>query len=85
MTAHNRLAVNLVCGTTQTLWLRIELLSPVLGDRIAGRPRMSSTSFFAALSASLVVSAVVGPRAGGTAGAIAGSDLDGALTYLGDL
>jgi predicted MFS family arabinose efflux permease len=76
MTAHNKLAVILVLGTTQTLgWASSFYLPAILGDRIADDLGMSSTWFFAAFSASLVVSAVVGPRAGGTVDAIGGREV----------
>jgi predicted MFS family arabinose efflux permease len=76
MTAHNKLAVILVLGTTQTLgWASSFYLPAILGDRIAGDLGMSNTWFFAAFSASLVVSAVVGPRAGSTVDAIGGREV----------
>jgi predicted MFS family arabinose efflux permease len=76
MTAHNRLAVILVLGTTQTLgWASSFYLPAILGDRIAGDLGMSSTWFFAAFSAALVVSALVGPRVGRTVDAIGGRDV----------
>src|SRR5262245_30813154 len=76
MTAHNRLAVILVLGTTQTLgWASSFYLPAILGDRIAGDLGMSSTWFFAAFSAALVVSAFVGPRVGRTVDAIGGRDV----------
>src|SRR5215471_6752141 len=61
MTVHNRLTVILVLGTTQTLaWASSFYLPAILGDRIAEDLAMSSTWFFAAFSAALVVSALVG-------------------------
>ena len=76
MTAHNRLAVILLLGTTQTLgWASSFYLPAILGDRIAEDLGMSSTWFFAAFSAALVVSALVGPRAGRTVDAIGGREV----------
>jgi predicted MFS family arabinose efflux permease len=73
MTAPNRLAVILLLGTTQTLgWASSFYLPAILGDRIAEDLGMSSTWFFAAFSAALVVSALVGPRAGRTVDAVGG-------------
>jgi len=73
MTAHNRLAVILVLGTTQTLgWASSFYLPAILGDRIAEDLGISSTWFFAAFSAALVVSALVGPRAGRTVDTVGG-------------
>src|SRR5262245_30161522 len=73
MTAHNRLAVILLLGTTQTLgWASSFYLPAILGDRIANDLEMSSTWFFAAFSGALVVSALVGPRAGRTVDAVGG-------------
>jgi hypothetical protein len=64
MTAENRLAVILLLGTTQTLgWASSSYLPAILGDRIAEDLGMSSTWFFAAFSAPLVVSALVGQPA----------------------
>ena len=76
MTAHNRLAVILALGTTQTLgWASSFYLPAILGDRIAADLGMSSTWFFAAFSASLVISALVGPRVGRTVDAIGGREV----------
>src|SRR5215510_12308032 len=76
MTVHNRLAVILVLGTTQTLgWASSFYLPAILGDRIAGDLGMSSTWFFAAFSAALVVSALVGPRVGRTVDAVGGREV----------
>jgi predicted MFS family arabinose efflux permease len=76
MTAHNRLAVIVLLGTTQTLgWASSFYLPAILADRIAEDLRMSSTWFFAAFSAALVVSALVGPRAGRTVDAIGGREV----------
>jgi predicted MFS family arabinose efflux permease len=73
MTAQNRLAVILVLGTAQTLgWASSFYLPAILGDRIAEDLGISSTWFFAAFSAALVVSAMVGPRAGRTVDAVGG-------------
>src|SRR5262245_66244693 len=76
MIAHNRLAVILTLGTTQTLgWASSFYLPAILGDRIAADLGMSSTWFFAAFSAALVVSALVGPRAGRTVDAVGGREV----------
>jgi MFS-type transporter involved in bile tolerance (Atg22 family) len=65
--------VILALGTTQTLgWASSFYLPAILGDRIAKDLGMSSTWFFAAFSAALVVSALVGPRAGRTIDAVGG-------------
>jgi predicted MFS family arabinose efflux permease len=73
MTAGNRLAVIVVLGTAQTLaWASSFYLPAILGDRIAEDLGISSTWFFAAFSAALVVSAIVGPRAGRTVDAVGG-------------
>jgi predicted MFS family arabinose efflux permease len=73
MTAGNRLAVIVALGTAQTLaWASSFYLPAILGDRIAEDLGISSTWFFAAFSAALVVSAIVGPRAGRTVDAIGG-------------
>src|SRR5262247_1080816 len=76
MTAHNRLAVILLLGTTQTLgWASSFYLPAILGDRIATDLEMSSTWFFAAFSGALVVSALVGPRVGRTVDAMGGREV----------
>src|SRR6185436_558957 len=76
MTAHSRLAVILLLGTAQTLgWASTFYLPAILGDRIAEELGMSSTWFFAAFSAALVVSAMVGPRAGRTVDTIGGREV----------
>ena|SRR5215468_7695948 len=76
MTERNRLAVILILGTTQTLaWASSFYLPAILGDRIAEDLAMSSTWFFAAFSASLVVSALVGPRVGRTVDAVGGREV----------
>jgi predicted MFS family arabinose efflux permease len=76
MIVHNRLVVILVLGTTQTLaWASSFYLPAILGDRIAEDLGMSSTWFFAAFSAALVVSALVGPRVGRTVDAIGGREV----------
>jgi predicted MFS family arabinose efflux permease len=76
MMAHNRLAVILLLGTTQTLgWGSSFYLPAILGDRIAQDLGMSSTWFFAAFSGSLVVSALVGPRAGRTVDTVGGREV----------
>jgi predicted MFS family arabinose efflux permease len=76
MIVHNRLVVILVLGTTQTLaWASSFYLPAILGDRIAEDLGMSSTWFFAAFSAALLVSALVGPRVGRTVDAIGGREV----------
>lgn len=76
MTPHNRLAVILVLGTTQTLaWASTYYLPAILADQIALELGMSSTWFFAAFSAALVISALVGPRAGRTVDTIGGREV----------
>jgi predicted MFS family arabinose efflux permease len=50
-------------------------LPAIIGDRIAQDLGMSSTWFFAAFSAALVVSAMVGPRVGRTVDAIGGREV----------
>ena len=63
-------------GTTQTLgWASSFYLPAILADRIADDLGMSSTWFFAAFSAALVVSALVGPRAGRTVDAVGGREV----------
>jgi predicted MFS family arabinose efflux permease len=65
-----------VLGTTQTLaWASSFYLPAILGYRIAQDLEMSSTLFFAAFSAALVVSALVGPRVGRTVDAIGGREV----------
>lgn len=72
----NRLRVVLVLGTTQTLaWASSYYLPAILADRIAVDLGVSSTWFFAAFSASLVVSALLGPRVGRTVDAIGGREV----------
>jgi hypothetical protein len=71
MTADRRLPVILALGATQTLgWASSFYLLAILCYRIAKELGMSSTGFFAAFSAALVVSALVGPRAGRTVVAV---------------
>jgi predicted MFS family arabinose efflux permease len=76
MAAPGRLAVILVLGTTQTLaWASSYYLPAILADRIADEFATSSTFFFAAFSAALVISALVGPLAGRTVDAVGGREL----------
>jgi MFS family permease len=76
MAPGNRLAVVLVLGTAQTLaWASSYYLPAILADRIAEELGMSSTGFFAAFSAALVISALVGPRVGRTVDAIGGREV----------
>lgn len=76
MIGNNRLAVILLLGTTQTLaWASSYYLPAILADPIAEELGMSSTWFFAAFSAALVISALVGPRAGRTVDAIGGREV----------
>jgi predicted MFS family arabinose efflux permease len=66
-------SVVVVLGATQTLaWASSYYLPAILADRISEELGMSSTWFFAAFSAALVISALVGPRAGRTVDAIGG-------------
>jgi len=72
----NRLAVILLLGATQTLaWASSYYLPAILADPIAEELGMTSTWFFAAFSAALVISALVGPRAGRTVDAIGGREV----------
>jgi predicted MFS family arabinose efflux permease len=72
----NRMLVILVLGATQTIaWASSYYLPAILADRISEELGMSSTWFFAAFSAALVVSALVGPRAGRTVDAIGGREV----------
>ncbi len=72
----SKLGVIVVLGTTQTLaWASTYYLPAILADRISDELGMSSTWFFAAFSASLVVSAMVGPRVGRTVDAIGGREV----------
>ena len=76
MTAHNRLTVILLLGTTQTLgWASSFYLPAILGDRIAEDLGVSSTWFFAAFSGALVVSVLVAPRVGRTVDAVGGREV----------
>lgn len=71
-----RLPVIIVLGSTQTLaWASSYYLPAVLADPISRDLGISSTWFFAAFSASLLVSAVIGPRVGRTIDAIGGSQV----------
>lgn len=71
-----KLGVVLVLGTTQTLaWASTYYLPAILADSISDELGMSSTWFFAAFSASLVVAAMVGPRVGRTVDAIGGREV----------
>ncbi|HZR74294.1 MFS transporter [Bradyrhizobium sp.] len=73
---NNRLAVIMLLGSTQTLaWASSYYLPAILADPIAEDLGMSSTWFFAAFSAALVISALVGPRAGRTVDAIGGREV----------
>src|SRR5581483_2772776 len=76
MIGNNRLAVIMLLGSTQTLaWASSYYLPAILADPIAEDLGMSSTWFFAAFSAALVISALVGPRAGRTVDAIGGREV----------
>ena len=76
MTGPNRLSVILLLGCAQILaWASSYYLPAILADPIAEDLGMSSTSFFAAFSAALVISAMVGPRAGRTVDAIGGREV----------
>ncbi len=76
MISNDRLAVIMLLGSTQTLaWASSYYLPAIPADPIAEELGMSSTSFFAAFSAALVISALVGPRAGRTVDAIGGREV----------
>lgn len=63
----SRLAVILILGSTQTLaWGSSYYLPAILADPISRDLGISSTWFFAAFSASLLISALIGPRVGRT-------------------
>src|SRR5262249_6395320 len=63
-------------GTTQTLgWASSFYLPAILGARMGADLAMSSTWFFAAFSAALLVSALVGPRVGRTVDAVGGREV----------
>ena len=69
----NRVLVVAALGTSQTLaWASSYYLVAILADPIAADLAVSSTSVFAAFSASLLVAAVVGPRVGRTIDAYGG-------------
>src|SRR5215475_16059532 len=69
-------SVVVVLGATQTLaWASSYYLPAILADRISEELGMSSTWFFAAFSAALVISALVGPRVGRTVDAIGGREV----------
>lgn len=68
--------VVIVLGTTQTLaWASSYYLPAILADAIANDVGVSSTAFFAAFSAALLISAVMGPRIGRTIDAIGGREV----------
>ncbi len=72
----SRLSVILVLGSTQTLaWGSSYYLPAILADPISRTLGISSTWFFAAFSAALLISAVIGPRVGRTIDAHGGRDV----------
>ncbi|MBN9264657.1 MAG: MFS transporter, partial [Hyphomicrobium sp.] len=63
----SRLSVILILGSTQTLaWGSSYYLPAILADPISRSLDISSTWFFAAFSASLLIAALIGPRVGRT-------------------
>ena len=71
-----KLSVVLVLGSTQTLaWASSYYLPAILADPIARDLGISSTWFFAAFSASLLLSALIGPRVGRTIDAYGGREV----------
>lgn len=64
---HSRRSVILILGSTQTLaWGSSYYLPAILADPISRSLGISSTWFFAAFSASLLIAALIGPRVGRT-------------------
>lgn len=71
-----RLSVILILGSTQTLaWGSSYYLPAILADPISRSLGISSTWFFAAFSASLLISALIGPRVGRTIDAYGGREV----------
>ena len=63
----SRLSVILILGSTQTLaWGSSYYLPAIVADPISRSLDISSTWFFAAFSASLLIAALIGPRVGRT-------------------
>jgi predicted MFS family arabinose efflux permease len=68
-----RLPITLALGTTQTLaWASSYYLPAVMADAVSRELGITSTLFFAAFSASLLVSAVIGPKVGRTIDSLGG-------------
>lgn len=72
----SRLSVILTLGSTQTLaWGSSYYLPAILADPISRDLSISSTWFFAAFSASLLISALIGPRVGRSIDAYGGREV----------
>ncbi len=72
----SRLSVIIILGSTQTLaWGSSYYLPAILADPISRDLGISSTWFFAAFSASLLISALIGPRVGRTIDAYGGREV----------
>ena len=72
----SRLSVMLILGSTQTLaWGSSYYLPAILADPISRSLGISSTWFFAAFSASLLIAALIGPRVGRTIDAYGGREV----------
>jgi predicted MFS family arabinose efflux permease len=71
-----RLPVVIVLGSTQTLaWASSYYIPAVLADAVTRDLGISSNSFFAAFSLSLLISAAVGPKVGRTIDAVGGRNV----------
>jgi len=76
MVVPGKLSLVIVLGSTQTLaWASSYYLPAILADRISAELGISSSAFFAAFSASLVIAALIGPRVGRTVDAIGGREV----------
>jgi MFS family permease len=72
----SRLSVILILGSTQTLaWGSSYYLPAILADPISRSLGISSTWFFGAFSASLLIAALIGPRVGRTIDAYGGREV----------
>ena len=72
----SKLSVIFVLGSTQTLaWGSSYYLPAILADPISRSLGISSTWFFAAFSASLLIAALIGPRVGRTIDAYGGREV----------
>lgn len=70
------LSVVLILGSTQTLaWASSYYIPAILADPISKELGISTTWFFAAFSASLLISALLGPRVGRTIDAVGGREV----------